>query len=538
MNLDDLDVALDGAQVLDEVHAMLTRYVVFPSAGAADAVTLYAAATHAMPELEFAARLVIRSPVKRCGKSRLLDVLGQLVHKPLITTDISAAALVRSVTEQDPPTIMLDEADAIFGKALKGDEKAENLRGILNAGFGRDRPYKRWDVSTRSVENCPTFAMAVLAGIGAMPDTIEDRAVTLTMRRKAPDEQALKFRLRRDKPKVTAVGDRLAAWVAPLAKELGDAEPQMPEGLNDRAEDAWEALIAIADAAGGPWPARARKAARVLSDAAEEDAADSMRLLADLQAVFGQEDKLWTQAILDALHRIPEAPWGDWYGHPLKDRELANLLKPYGIRSRDVKIGDVNRKGYYREQFIEPWRSYVHAGKGSATGATGATAQANGHISKATDALPERYRAGVADAVAHGSPQVADAKPPLTSDVAEVAQVAHPQPAKAPGGELWGRDTSHASPGAVTDGDALALTHDKPGGEVTGGRPEGTISAQLAADGWDERPEDPIGEPPAQCDARDCKQPARDCGTGIYCERHAAMLGATWPGDPIGEAGR
>ena len=36
---------------------------------------------------------------------------------------------------------MLDEADATFGKALKGDEKAEHLRGILNAGFGRDRPY-------------------------------------------------------------------------------------------------------------------------------------------------------------------------------------------------------------------------------------------------------------------------------------------------------------------------------------------------------------------------------------------------------------
>ena len=185
-----LDGKPDGAETLALVHATLTRYVVFPSPEAADAVTLYAAATHAMPELEFAARLVIKSPVKRCGKSRLLDVLGQLVHQPLITSDISAAALVRSVSEDDPPTIMLDEADAIFGKALKGDEKAEHLRGILNAGFGRDRPYTRWDITTRGVEDCPTFAMAVLAGIGSMPDTIEDRAVVITMRRKAPGEAA------------------------------------------------------------------------------------------------------------------------------------------------------------------------------------------------------------------------------------------------------------------------------------------------------------------------------------------------------------
>jgi hypothetical protein len=465
-----LDGKLTGSEVLDEVHATLTKYVVFPSAEAGHAVTLYAAATHAMPELEFATRLVIRSPVRRCGKSRLLDVLAQLVHKPLITSDISAAALVRSVSEQDPPTIMLDEADAIFGKALKGDEKAEHLRGILNAGFGRDRPYKRWDIVSRDVEDCPTFAMAVLAGIGSMPDTIEDRAVVLTMRRKAPGENASKYRIRRDKAAVTAVGDRLATWVAPQAKQLGDAEPQMPEGLNDRAEDAWEALLAVAEAAGGHWPARARKAARVLSNEAEEDAADGMRLLADLRDVFGQTDKLWTETILDQLHRTPEAPWGDWYGHALRDRELAKLLKPYGIRSRDVKINDVNHKGYYREQFVESWRSYAPARKGGATGATGATSQANGQIAEATEGLPEGYPLGATGAVAHGvangSPRVADAKPPLTSEVASVAPVAPHVPADDPRDELWAHDAGHARPGSVADSDALALVLDALGGEV------------------------------------------------------------------------
>ena len=72
---------------------------------------------------------------------------------------------------------------------------------------------------------------------------------------------------------------------------------------------------------------------RVLADEAEEDAADGVRLLADLRDVFGQQDKLWTKTILGQLHGISEAPWGDWYGHPLKDRELAMLLKPYGVRS-------------------------------------------------------------------------------------------------------------------------------------------------------------------------------------------------------------
>ena len=231
MRLEDLDTApADGADVLAEVHKILTSYVVFPSAEAADAAALYAAATHAMPKLEFAPRLVIKSPVKRCGKSRLLDVLAQLVHKPLTTSDISAAALVRSIPDDEPPTILLDEADAIFGKALKGDEKAEHLRGILNAGFGRDRPYKRWDITTRSVEDCPTFAMAVVAGIGSMPDTIEDRAVIITLRRKAPGEQVAKYRIRRDKPKVTAVGDRLAAGSCRTPRSWAVPTPRCPPG--------------------------------------------------------------------------------------------------------------------------------------------------------------------------------------------------------------------------------------------------------------------------------------------------------------------
>jgi uncharacterized protein DUF3631 len=231
-----LDGRLTPAEALDLAHAKLTRYVVFPCPEAADAATLYAAATHAVPKLEFAARLVVKSPVKLCGKSRLLDVLAQLVRRPLLTSDISAAALVRSIDPDDPPTLILDEADATFG-ALKGDEKAEHLRGILNAGFSRDRPYRRWDVTTRGVEDCPTFAMAVLAGIGSLPDTIEDRAVVIAMRRKSPAEQATKFRTRRDKPEVKAVGEQIAAALGPHADAIGDAEPDMPPELDDRAED-------------------------------------------------------------------------------------------------------------------------------------------------------------------------------------------------------------------------------------------------------------------------------------------------------------
>jgi hypothetical protein len=413
------------AKALDLARAKLTRYVVFPCPEAADAAALYAAATHAVPRLEFAARLVVKSPVKRCGKSRLLDVLAQLVRRPLLTSDISAAALVRSIDPDDPPTIMLDEADATFG-ALKGDEKAEHLRGILNAGFSRDRPYRRWDVTTRGLEDCPTFAMAVLAGIGSLPDTIEDRAVVIELRRKSPSERVAKYRTRRDKPGVAAAGVRLAAALGPYADAIGDAEPDMPEGLDDRAEDVWEAMIAIADLAGGDWPGRARKAAVELSgNGTGADSTLGERLLADLRDVFGGADSMHGEAILTGLHKISEAPWGDYFGRPLNARDLAKLLRPYGVRSVDVKIDGVTKRGYRREHLHDPWTRYLPPPPGgSATGATSATVQVSepGEVAGSTQQ--------VLPATGH---------PPVTSAVAQVAEVADP-PGAGDRESLWDDD--------------------------------------------------------------------------------------------------
>src|SRR5438874_7989668 len=186
---------VDGAGLLDELRSALTRYVILPSPAAADAVTLWIAATYALPAWAHAPRLVIRAPEKRCGKSRLLDVVEATCHNPLITVNASPAAVYRSITP-DPPVLLVDEADTIFGPKADGNE---DLRGLLNAGHQRGRPALRYDAASSSVVTIPTFAMAALAGIGAMPDTIEDRAVVVHMRRRAPGEKAAAYRSRRDR---------------------------------------------------------------------------------------------------------------------------------------------------------------------------------------------------------------------------------------------------------------------------------------------------------------------------------------------------
>jgi hypothetical protein len=351
-----------GAALLAELHAALCRYVVFPSPEAADAVCLWVAASHAQPAWEHAPRLAVVSPLKRCGKSRLLDVVAETCHAPLITVNATIAAVVRSIGE-DPPTLLVDEADTLWGTKRQADSN-EDLRGLLNAGHQRNRPMLRWDVTTRSREELDTFAMALLAAIGELPDTIMDRAVVIRMRRRAPGEHVDPYRTRRDAPPLNALRERLRAWAREHLRELHHATPEMP--LEDRAADTWEPLIAIGDHAQGDWPTRARDAAVTMTRAEaqhEEDTSASVRLLADLRAVFDTAgaDGLYTTTILDALHKLEDAPWPDWYGHPLTTRDLAKLLRPYDVRAKNVREHGTGepRKGYTRADLHEPWARYV-----------------------------------------------------------------------------------------------------------------------------------------------------------------------------------
>ncbi len=340
---------------------MLTRYVILPSAEAAVAVVLWIAASHAQPAWAHAPRLVIRAPVKRCGKSRLLDIVEGTCHAPLITVNASPAAVYRAIGTDTPPTLLVDEADTIFGG--KNADANDDLRGLLNAGHQRNRPAIRWDAGTRSLETIPTFAMAALAGIGAMPDTIEDRAVVIKMRRRAPGELVAPFRHRRDRPALTSVAGQLGRWLGKHLAVLEKAEPVMP--LEDRAADTWEPLVAVADLAGGWWPGLARDAAVVLTadQDSEARASDGIRLLADIRAAFaalGNPDAATTKDLLRALNADPDGPWASIAPSGLIGKRLGDLLRDFDISPEPEAIRfEVGRaRGYSRDAFTDAWRRY------------------------------------------------------------------------------------------------------------------------------------------------------------------------------------
>ncbi|MER5849335.1 DUF3631 domain-containing protein [Streptomyces sp. NPDC002012] len=350
-----------GAELLDELRAQIARFVILPSPEALDAVTLWVAATHLQPAWQHAPRLAVVGPAKRCGKSRLLDVLTETVHEPMLTINTTPAAIFRSITEE-PPTLLVDEADTIFGTP-KQAEKNEEMRGLLNAGHQRNRYVTRVVGNDHTPHRFATFAMAALAGIGDLPDTIMDRAVVVRMRRRAEGERVKPFRSRRDIPALHDLRDRIAAWARPLLEEAGELEPGMP--VEDRAADTWEPLVIIADLAAGCWPRLARTACARMVTAeveAEVERPGGARILADIRRVFADQrepDSLPTEELLHRLRQNAEAPWAEWGRGGLSARNLADMLREFSIKPGNVRLADgTQRKGYTRNDFLEEWRRY------------------------------------------------------------------------------------------------------------------------------------------------------------------------------------
>jgi hypothetical protein len=373
----DSEAESNGAIVLDAVHDFLCTFVAYPSPDAAIAHTLWIAHAHLMDAWESTPRLAFLSPEPGSGKTRALEITETLVPRPVEAINATSAYLFRKVSAPEGmPTILYDEIDTLFGPKAKDNEE---IRGILNAGHRRGAVAGRCVVRGKIIdtEELPAYCAVALAGLGNLPDTILTRSVVVRMRRRAPSETVEPYRRRVHAPIGNDLRDQLARWAQTVQKRAASLRPEMPEGVMDRNADVWEALLAVADLAGGDWPRKARcSAVSLVSLAKGASPSLGVRLLADLREIFGESvDGVFTEDILRRLRDLEEAPWGDLKGKPIDPRRLAALLKPYGIASKQIRIGSVTAKGYAREDLHDAWARYLgQAANKSETSETADTA--------------------------------------------------------------------------------------------------------------------------------------------------------------------
>ncbi len=347
---------VDAKKLLDDLEKIISRCIVFPSDYEIKAVVLYIIHTHCIDAADCSPILNISSPEKRCGKSTLLSLLQHLVNRPLVASNISYAAVFRSI-EKWTPSLLLDESDTFL-------PNNDEIRGVINSGHTRSSAFViRCMGDEHEPRRFNTWCPKIIAGIGHLPETIEDRSIIVQLRRKLNTETKDKLR---DIPKseLEELNRKCVRFMTDNIKVLENVKPSIPTELNDRAADNWAPLLAIALLAGSDWLEAATNAAIHLCGTKQEPISLGVELLQDIKIIFDTKlvHRLSTNELLEALCLDNEALWSTYNrGKPLSARQLADRLKEFKIHSKDIRLPPLNRnlKGYCLEDFTEAFSCYI-----------------------------------------------------------------------------------------------------------------------------------------------------------------------------------
>lgn len=291
-------------KLLEELEEVFKRYAVLPE-HVTTALALWCVFTYLIDVMDIAPILVISSPEKRCGKTTLLSILLKLVCRPLPASNISAAALFRTI-ETWKPTLIIDEADTFI-------KKSDDLRGIINSGHTRPTAFV---IRTVGDDHTPkqfsTWGAKVIAVIGDVPDTINDRSIIISLKRKLSHERIEK--IRNADP---LIFDNLRSKLLRVANDntgiIKNIHPSFPAEINisDRALDNWESLLAIAGLAGEDWINKVYKAAQALSLNEADTTSVGVELLQDIQKIFIDKTitEISTKDLIDGLREDEESRW-------------------------------------------------------------------------------------------------------------------------------------------------------------------------------------------------------------------------------------
>lgn len=348
--------AVSGEELFAEVCDAFRRYLALQQYQA-EALALWTIFSYGIDISNIAPKLLVYSPEKRCGKTTLLDVLMNLIWTPLPASNISPAAIFRTIDSIDC-SLVIDEADTFINNTPE-------ISGIINSGHRKSSASViRLVGDDHMPKSFSTWAPTVIAMIGKPADTIVDRSIMIEMRRKKPDEDIQRLILHKAEKPLGIIAQKIKRWMQDNFDALVKYESEVPQELNDRAMDNWRPLLAIADQIGGRVPETARLAAMTLSqeNKDEENGSKGTILLGDVKELLSKRplDRISTEDLMFALINMEDRPWSEWNrGKAITARQISTLLKPYKIKSKTMRFGYETKKGYEVEQFNDAFARYT-----------------------------------------------------------------------------------------------------------------------------------------------------------------------------------
>jgi len=343
---------VNGIQMLSEIEDLIKKHMILP-AGVLPAIVLWIAATYIYNNFRVFPRLGIISPEKRCGKSTLLDILSGLCNRSLLVSNISPAAIFRSI-DLWHPTLIIDEADTFLAN------RNDDVIGVLNSGHTKTAAFV---IRSEGEDHIPkkfnTWAPMSFASIKGLTGTIMDRSIIISLRRKMVNEKVI--RIPTDfKEQQSVIRQKLVRYSQDNETNLKQNQIEPPEINNDRAIDNWVPLFTLAHAIGGDWPDKVYKSYQTIN-CVEDTQSAAVMLLEDIKYIFEstKKEKIFSADLVRDLINLEERPWCEWKrGSPMTQNSMAKILKTFGIHSKDIRIGAVKR-GYVFSDFEDAISRYV-----------------------------------------------------------------------------------------------------------------------------------------------------------------------------------
>jgi hypothetical protein len=342
---------VDGAALLDDLATAIRRHAFIDECDLVKA-TLWTIHGYRRfyDNVQVLPRLVITAGREDSGKTSLAVALAHASDVALVVVSPRPATLFRSI-EAHQVALFLDEADVWY-------PRNEDLREIVNSGFNKDGALvpRTEDVGSggkreHEVRLYSTFTPMAIVGINlekVLARTLLSRALVIRMTPARVGEVTTDIFA--NPPAVQAIREiasRIKRWVADHEGKLAHAKPDMP-GVINRLRLGWEPLLAIADAAGGDWPTRAR-AALELERGRIRDPNLGEALLLDALQIMTEADVagLHTKDLIERPLPLEMRTWSAFGKRRLaiRDIEVADLLAPYGLKPKQLKIGSINRRG-------------------------------------------------------------------------------------------------------------------------------------------------------------------------------------------------
>ena len=330
-------------------------------------LTLWIAYTWCSSRFYTVPYLEVRSPEPQCGKSLCLKLLELLSCGPALATAADPNTLFRrlldkrslseirkNIENSDSPrfpiTVLMDDCHHSFGPSER-----QPLVALLNCGS---------DVSSRYSHGHDDYFVAgpkAFAGNTPLPASLASRCIPIILRRRKLSDQLKPFFA----DDLRELSDTFRQWlnewsdeISSRLKESRDKPIQLPPALSPRQQQCAEPLLRIANMIGGAWPARARSAIMAVFGISEHS--NQVQVLRDIRDLFlagNQPEKLLTRDVLSYLRNLEDRPWTKWGSN--SRNHLSNLLRPFGIFSRDIKVDGESLKGYRMKDFQDAWERYA-----------------------------------------------------------------------------------------------------------------------------------------------------------------------------------